>query len=39
MFYKAQEAVIKLFADYSTIVSEAKHASFYGKGLKILTTK
>ena len=39
MFYKAQEAVIKLFADYSTIASEAKHASFYGKGLKILTTK
>ena len=31
--------VIKLFDDYSTIVSEAKHASFHEKGLKILTSK
>ena len=31
--------VIEFFDDYSTIVSEAKYASFHGKGLKILTAK
>ena len=31
--------VIKLFDDYYTIASEAKHASFHEKGLKILTSK
>ena len=39
MVYNAREIDIKLFDDYSTIVSEAKHASFHGKKLKILTSK
>ena len=29
--------VIKLFDNYYAIVSEVKHKSFHGKGLKILT--
>ena len=39
MFYKAREAIIKLFDDYFEILSKAKHASLHGKGLKILTPK
>ena len=39
MLYKSQEAVIKLFNDYSSIVSEAKYKSIHGEGLKILTPK
>ena len=31
-FYKATVLII-FFDDYSAIASEAKHASFYGKGL------
>ena len=38
-FYKAQKSVIKFFNDCTLIISEAKHASFHGKGLKILTPK
>ena len=30
MFYKAQEEVNKLFDDYSTSASEAKHTSIHG---------
>ena len=37
--YKSQAAVIKLFNDYSSIISEAKHKAKYGKVLKILTSK
>ena len=29
----------QIFDDYSTVVSEAKYASFHGKGLKMLTAK
>ena len=39
MLYKSREAVIKLFNDYSLIISEAKHKVKYGEGLKILTPK
>ena len=39
LLYKSQEAVIKLFNDYSSIVSVTKHKSIYGEGLKILTPK
>ena len=37
--YKPREAVIKLFNDYSSIVSEVKYKSIHGEGLKILTPK
>ena len=39
MLYESQEKVFNLFADYSTIVSEVKHTSIYGKGIKILNHK
>ena len=39
MLYKLREAVIKLFNDYSSIESEAKHKSIHGEGLKILIPK
>ena len=39
MFYESREAVIKLFNDYSSIASEAKHKGKYGERLKILTPK
>ena len=39
MFYKARKKVIKLFDDYTTIVSKAKHKAKHGKGLKILAPK
>ena len=39
MLYKSSEAVIKLFNDYSSIISEAKYKIKYGEGLKILTPK
>ena len=32
-----QERVIELFDNYYAIVSEVKHKSFHGKGLKTLT--
>ena len=37
MLYELREAVIKLFHDYSSIVSETKCKSIHGEGLKILT--
>ena len=37
--YKSREKVIKLFNDYSKIVSEAKYKIKYGEGLKIITPK
>ena len=37
--YKSREEVIKLFDDYSRIISEAKYKTKYGEGLKILTPK
>ena len=39
LLYESQKAVINLFNDYSSIVSEVKHKAKYGEGLKILTTK
>ena len=33
--YKSRERVIKLFDDYSRIVSEAKYRTKHGEGLKI----
>ena len=39
MLYESREAVIRLFNDYSSIVSEDKHKAKYGEGLKILTPK
>ena len=39
LFYKSQEAVIKLFNDYSLIMSEAKYKTKHEEGLKILTPK
>ena len=37
--YESREKVIKLFDDYSRIVSEAKYKTKYGECLKILTPK
>ena len=39
LLYESRQAVIKLFNDYSSIASEAKHKAKYGEGLKILTSK
>ena len=39
MFYKAKEEVVKLFDDYTTIVSKTKYEAKYEKGLKILIPK
>ena len=39
LLYVSREAVMKLFSDYSSIVSEAKYKSIHGEGLKILTPK
>ena len=39
LIYESQEAVIKLFNDYFSIVSEGKFKSIHGKGLEILTPK
>ena len=35
----SRKAVIKLFKDYSSIVSEAKYKSIHGEGHRILTPK
>ena len=35
MFYERKEKIIRLFDDYTTIISKAKH----GKGLKLITPK
>ena len=37
--YKSREKVIKLFDDYSSIISEAKYKTNHGEGLKILTPR
>ena len=37
--HESRENVIKLFDDYSSIVSEAKYILIHGEGLKILTRK
>ena len=39
MLYKAQEKLIKIFDDYSKMVSESKYKSIHGEELKILTPK
>ena len=39
LLYESRQAVIKLFNDYSSIASEAKHKVKYGEGLKILNPK
>ena len=39
MLYESLQAVIKLFNDYSFIVSEARHKVKYGEGLKIWSPK
>ena len=39
MLYESYKKVFNLFDDYSTILSEAKHRSIYGKGLEILSLK
>ena len=39
MFYKARKKIIKLFDDYTKIVSKAKFNAKHGEGLKILTPK
>ena len=39
MLYESQEAVIKLFNDYSSIASEAKYKAKQWKGLKISLTQ
>ena len=37
--YKSREKVIELFDYYSRIVSESKHKTKHGEGLKILSPK
>ena len=37
--YESREKVIKLFDDYSRILSEAKYKTKYGQSLEILTPK
>ena len=39
MFYKASEKVVKLFDNYTTIVSKAKYETKHGIRLKILSPK
>ena len=39
MLYKARDNAIKCYDDCSSMVSEAKHKTTKGKGLKILTPK
>ena len=39
ILYESREKVVKLFNDYSRIVSEAKYKTKHGEGLKILTPK
>ena len=38
LLYKPQQAVIKLFNDYSSNASEVKHKVKYGERLKTLST-
>ena len=37
--YESQEKAIKMFDEYSKIVSKAKYKTKYGEGFKILTPK
>ena len=37
MLYESREAVIKLFNDYSSVVSKTKYKSIHGERLKILS--
>ena len=37
LLYESRQTVIKLFSDYSSIVSEARHKVNYGEELKILS--
>ena len=39
MFYNAQNKVVKLYDDYSTIASEVKYKTIHGEGSKILIPK
>ena len=39
LLYKSRQAAIKLFNDYSLIISDTKHKTKYGERLKILTPK
>ena len=39
LLYESREAIIKLFNDYSSIVSEAKYKAKHEETLKILTLK
>ena len=39
LHYKSRQAVIKLFNDYFSIASEAKHKVIHGERLKTLTAK
>ena len=33
LLYESRETIMKLFTDYSSIVSEAKYKTIYGKGI------
>ena len=39
LLYELREAVIKLFNDYSSVVSEAKNKTIYGKGTPSILTR
>ena len=39
MFYRSRNEAIKLYDDYSSMMSEAKYKATKGTGLKILTPK
>ena len=39
MLYESRKAAIRLFNDYSLVISEAKYKTKYGKCIKILTPK
>ena len=39
LLYKSQEAVIKLFSDYSSIVFEAKYKSIYEKDISSMSAR
>ena len=39
LLYKSQEAVIKLFSDYSSIVFEAKYKSIYEKDISRMSAR
>ena len=38
-FFDSREKITDFFRDYSFLLSEAKHETKYGSGLKILTNK